>query len=252
MREGTPQIASLKRTLATLEALITDSDGKGVAAVARELGMPVATIHRQIATLMAEGYLARLGNGRYGAGARLLRLLQHVDEKLVIANAAAPFLHRLAGEVGSVVQLGTLENDMVTYRIKTGQGAGDLFTQVGMQLEAYCSGIGKVLLAHLPEAERRSYLAGGPFVPLTSRTIVDPARLLEELDRVRAQGYAVDDGEIAEGLTCMAVPIRKPDGNVMAAISVSQVRQSKDVLGGEQLLRLLFETARNIEALAVR
>lgn len=118
---------------------------------------------------MAEGYLAALGGGRHVAGARLLGLLHGLDEKQIIANVAAPLLHELAARVRSVVQLGTFENDMMTYRIKTGRGANALFTRVGMQLEAYCSGMGKVLMAHLPEAEREAYLASGPFVALGGR-----------------------------------------------------------------------------------
>ena len=81
---------------------------------------------------------------------------------------------------------------MVTYRIKTGQGAGNLFTRVGMQLEAYCSGIGKMLLAHLPEEQQRAYLAGGPFPALTAKTITQPEALAQELERIRAQGFALD------------------------------------------------------------
>lgn len=139
---------------------------------------------------------------------------------------------------------------MVTYRIKTGEGAGSLFTQVGLQLEAYCSGIGKVLLAHLPEAQRRAYLAEGPFVALTSRTITDPAMLAQELERVREQGYAIDDGEIIDGLVCTAVPIHAPDGQVHAAISVSRETSAKPHSGAGYILAGLREAAQRIERAA--
>lgn len=205
-----------------LEAIIAEGATRSVAAIARDLDVPVATAHRQVASLVAEGYLARQSRGLHVAGPRLLRLLGQLDEKQVIANCAAPVLHRLAGQLGCVVQLGTLEGDMVTYRIKTGEGAGDLFTRVGMQLEAYCSGIGKVLLAWLPAGEREAYLATGPFPPLTARTITEPDALRRELSQVREQGYALDDGEIAEGLQCIAVPVRSADGRVLAALSASR------------------------------
>lgn len=205
-----------------LEAIIAEGASRSVAAIARDLDVPVATAHRQVASLVADGYLARQGRGFHVAGPRLLRLLGQLDEKQVIANCAAPILHRLASELACVVQLGTLEGDMVTYRIKTGEGAGDLFTRVGMQLEAYCSGIGKVLLAWLPAGEREAYLATGPFPPLTARTITEPDALRRELAQVREQGYAVDDGEIADGLLCIAVPVRSSDGRVLAALSASR------------------------------
>jgi len=192
-----------------------------VAAIARDLGVPVATAHRQVASLVADGYLARHGRGFHVAGPRLLRLLGQLDEKQVIANCAMPVLHRLAGQLHCVVQLGTLEGDMVTYRIKTVRGCNP-FTRVGLQLEAYCSGIGKVLLASLPDGEREGDPRPGPFPALTARTITEAGALRRELARVREQGFAVDDGEIAEGFAMLAVPIRSPDGRVLAAISASR------------------------------
>ena len=247
MNKGTPQIASLKRTLAMLEAVIADGGRSSVSELARQIGIPPATAHRQVTTLVAEDYLAPSGSYRHVAGARLLGLLHQLDEKQIIANVAAPLLDKLASRVRSVVQLGTLENEMVTYRIKTGRGAQALFTRIGMQLEAYCSGIGKVLLANLPDDRREAYLASGPFVPLTERTIVDPALLREELDAVRAQGFAIDDEEVAPGLRCMAVPLFRPDGTVLAAVSLSQAVGSRHRLQDMPLLALLKQTAHNIE-----
>ncbi len=230
-----------------LEAVIADGGRSNVSGLARQIGVPMATAHRQVTTLVAEGYLTPSGGGRHVAGSRLLGLLHRLDEKQVVANVAAPLLHRLAARVRSVVQLGTFENDMVTYRIKTGRGASDLFTRIGMQLEAYCSGIGKVLLAHLPNPEREAYLASGPFVALTDRTIVDPDRLRTELDAISKRGYAIDDEEIAPGLRCMAIPLRKGDGTVIAAISVSQAMSSRNLLNDPDLLEMLTETALAIE-----
>nr|WP_254911461.1 IclR family transcriptional regulator [Sphingomonas sp. CDS-1] len=249
MRKKTPQISSLKRTLAMLEKVVADGGQNSVSALARSADIPVATAHRQVTTLVEEGYLTPVGRGRHVAGARLLQLLQRLDEKQLIVNVAAPALHRLAVRVRTVVQLGTLENEMVTYRLKIGQGAAGLFTRVGMQLEAYCSGMGKVLLANLPREERDAYLANGPFVALTPRTIVDADALASELDLVARQGYAIDDGEIAEDLTCAAVPIRRPDGVVHAAISVSQsVRASR--ISQADVIDLLRATAQEIEQVA--
>lgn len=244
---GTPQIGSLKRTLTMLDAVIADGGRSSVAELARQTGMPPATAHRQVTTLVAEDYLAATGNGRHVAGTRLLGLLHRLDEKQILANVAAPLLHELAARVPGAVQLGTFENDMVTYRIKTGRGARALFTRIGMQLEAYCSGIGKVLLANLPEADREAYLAGGPFVPLTERTIIDPRRLREELDAVRKRGFALDDEEVAAGLRCLAVPLCRSDGQVLAAISVSQVTSSRNRMKDAPLLASLRQAAQAIE-----
>lgn len=245
MRKGTPQIAVLKRSFALLDAVVTSDSG--LAEIAAGLGLPLSTAYRQVATLTAEGYLLRLATGRYVAGPRLLRLLGSVDDKQIVANASAPALGRLAARTGAIVQLGTLDNDMVTYRIKVGQGAARLFTKVGMQMEAYCTAIGKVLLAQLPERDLQAYLANGPFVALTVRTIVAPDLLREELGRVRTNGFAVDDGEAAEDLYCLAVPVRSASGQVRAAVSLSRDSKIAERQGHAAVLEALRETAAEIE-----
>lgn len=248
MRRGTPPIASLARSLAMLQAVLADREGGSITTLADQLGVPRATAHRQVATLLREEYLRRLPGGRLVAGKKLHALLDLVDDRQVITAAAAPVLHRLAARLKCVAQLGTLENDMVTYRIKTGRGAGDFFTRVGLQLEAYCTGIGKVLLAGLPEADREAYLATGPFPPLTPFTITDPARLREELAQVARQGYARDDEEIAEGLACLAAPIRTPDDRVVAAISISRVTAPAKPGAEGEVIACLLEAAQEISA----
>ena len=109
-----------------LEAIVADGGRANVATLARVAGIPVSTAHRQVATLVEEGYLARIGSGRHVAGPRLLGLAHGLDEKHIVASVAAITLDRLAQRIGTVVQLGTLENDMVTYRVKTGSGAAGL------------------------------------------------------------------------------------------------------------------------------
>ena len=247
MRQGTPIIGALGRSLAMLEAVLAEREGRSVDAIARQLGLPRATAHRQVHSLIHEGYLVRLRSGQLTAGPRLMNLLQLVDNKQLIVAAAAPVLHRLAARVGSVVQLGTLENDMVTYRIKTGEGAGELFTKVGLQLEAYCTGIGKVLLAHLPKADREAYLANGPFPPLTEHTITSPSSLRRELDEIYQRGFAVDSEEIAPGLFCLAVPVRGPDQSVSAAISISRLLPHEAASENPSLLEIMQDSTREIE-----
>ncbi len=230
-----------------LEAVLTDNGQTSITALARAIGMPISTAHRQVATLGAQGFLARQ-HGRHVAGPRLLALLHRLDEKQIITNAAAPLLDRLAETLSTVVQLGTFENDMVTYRIKTGAGADGLFTRAGMQLEAYCSAIGKVMLAHMLQPEKDAYLASGPFVALTAQTIVDPEELREELAAICEQGFAVDDEEVADGLVCIAVPIRTGRGRVVAALSASFMDAGPDARANA--LPILRETARRIEFMA--
>lgn len=115
-----------------------------------------------------------------------------------------------------------------------------------MQLEAYCSGNGKILLANLPERDREAYLASGPFPALTKSTITDPALLRRELKTIASQGYALDAEEIVEGLACVAVPIRKSDGSTPAAISISRGTSGRR-WDDATLLDLLWPAAAAIE-----
>src|SRR5690606_3592173 len=105
------------------------------------------------------------------------------------------------------VHLAVFEADMVTYLAKEDGGRNSVLTIEGTQLEAYCSGLGKVLLAYLPEPERERYLADGPFVRLTPNTIIEPDELRRELAHIRTRGYAIDDGEVQPNLRCVAVPL---------------------------------------------
>lgn len=248
VRQGIPPIASVGKTLVMLEAVLRDAEGRNIARLARVRGIALATAHRQVKTLVEERYLSKLDDGRHVAGPRLRELLYSIEEKQVVADIAAGPLRDLAAKVDRIVQFGTLENEMVTYRVKAGRGAEKLFTEVDKQLEAYCSGIGKVLLAWLPDAERQAYLANGPFPRLTPNTICEPDALARELSEIRSRGYAVDDGEISERLHCIAVPIRKPDGSILAAISASDPSGRR---GDDKMLHdLLARCARDIERLA--
>ncbi len=237
-------LSSLQKGLILLDAVVEDGGRSSVASLARSLGMPVATAHRHISALVAAGYLSSAGYGRHIAGPRLCAMVQKVDEKQIITNVAAPILNRLAAKTGCVVQLGTFENDMVTYRLKTGESAGELFTKVGMQLEAYCSGIGKVLLAHLPAPLQKAYLATGPFPALTPHTITDSDLLKDELDRVVHLGFALDDEEVVTGLQCVAVPVPADNRDVIAAISAS--RATGAGLSTERLVPMLKAAAAEI------
>jgi DNA-binding IclR family transcriptional regulator len=211
----------LVRGLAILEAVITRDGEASLAAVARTVALPLPTVHRHAQILAEQGYLTRIARGRYLPGPRLRALSGRIDDLSILTRVAAVVLQPLAATVKRIVQFGTLDDSMVTYRLKLGRGGRHLFTQTDMQLEAYCSAIGKAMLAQLGPRELDAYLASGPFVPLTERTIVDPDLLRAELLTVRTQGFARDTGEVAPGLNCLAVPFLGAPDDTIAAISVS-------------------------------
>ena len=120
---------------------------------------------------------------------------------------------------------------------------------VGTRFPAHATSMGRVLLAALPEAELQAYLARAELRPLTSRTITDPAALTAELATIRAQGWALVDQELEEGLRSVAAPVRGRDGAVVAAVNVSAhaSRASREAVR-KTLLPPLLATAQRIEA----
>jgi DNA-binding IclR family transcriptional regulator len=191
--------------------------------------------------------LARVGRGRYALGATLIAMADTHALHRLIAALGAPIVRALAQRTGLAAHLGVFEGDMVTYLIKAGRDSARIFTKEGMQLEAYCSGIGKVLLAHLPAAERRRYLATGPFIELTPNTITDPRALASALDDVRARGFACDNCEIDLNLRCIAAPVRNAASEVVAAISVSSRAADQSIDGLQKMLPTLQAAAGELE-----
>ena len=225
---GADGAAVLSKAFALFERLLADRGNTALAVIAREMALPSSTIYRLIAALERAGLVCRVGRGRYDVGIGVLESLAGISAHELLAKVARPVLNRLAQQARATAHLGVWEGDMVTYLVKTtGRAAGSVpkFTREDTQLEAYCTGIGKMLLAHLPESAQQAYVAAGPFVALTSRTITDPAELLAALKRIRKRGYSVDDGETADDLYCVAVPLRY-GRTAVAAISLACPRAS--------------------------
>jgi IclR family transcriptional regulator, acetate operon repressor len=217
---GSAGTASLDKGLQLLASVIRDDGRTSSPVLAQQLGIPGSTARRMLLMLERQGLIARFEKGRYAAGGQFIALSRSVDAHAALARSARPLLRRLANGYGMTVHLGVLEDGMVTYLIKETPATDAIFTREQGQLEAYCTGVGKVLLAHLDRAVRDVFL-GGDFIALTPQTITNPAKLRIEIERVRAQGYAVDDREMAENVFCVAVPLLDRNGHAVAALSMS-------------------------------
>lgn len=214
--------AAIDRILALFGAIAQDDAVRPLSAIAAELGLPPSTAYRMAALLVRRGLIAPARRGHYRGGLALLDLAARCDPHRILADAARPMLRRLARETQATAHLGVWDGDMVTYVVKEAASGSALFTREGGQLEAYCSAIGKVLLANLEPDRQDAYLAAGPFVALTDRTVIEPERIRATLRQVVAQDHAVDEQEIANDLFCIALPVRR-DNRVMAAISLSRI-----------------------------
>jgi DNA-binding IclR family transcriptional regulator len=231
------------KLFAVLEAFAATPECS-LADVADRSVLSFSTVHRIAGHLIDRGYLVRLQRGRYRLGHAALALGRNASMRGLLGDVSRPFLEQLAQSCRTHVHLGIFEDDMVTYLANASFGRDDFHIKEGMQLEAYCSGIGKVLLAYLPEAARDNYLSQGDFVALTPNTIIDRDTMAGELRLVRERGWATDLEEVETNLRCIAVPVCDRSGNVHAAISMS-IRSTKatasDLVDQLPALRLASE-----------
>lgn len=214
--------ASLVRIVDLLERLIDTRQSRLLREHAADIGLPLSTAHRLFNSIEEAGLVSRERRGAYLPGPRLLALAQRLDFHYAMAQLARPILRDLARTLRCTTHLGVLDaSNMVTYLVKEAGAGPEVFSREGMQLEGYCSAVGKVLLSHLPSEALDSYLNDGAFVALTPHTKTEPAAIRTELEAVHAQDYALDVEEITEGLICAAVPVLGASG-VCAAISASR------------------------------
>jgi IclR family acetate operon transcriptional repressor len=219
---ATPKNESVRKAFKLLRAFRDADEWLTSAELSRRARLPQASGYRLIQTLEEIGAVIRGPQGRYRPGMLLVQLSQRVEIAELLRSVSHPVLFELASRLSLTVHMGILEHGMVTYVAKVGESAGfAVHTRVGAQLEAYCTGLGKVLLAALPRRDFDDFLDEGELIPLTDHTITDPVAFRREIERVRFRGYAIDDGESAIDLRCVAVPVNDPSGRTIAAISVS-------------------------------
>ncbi|WP_323809768.1 IclR family transcriptional regulator [Sphingobium baderi] len=233
---ATGHSSTLSKGLRLLQVLLADGGRSTLSTVSERAGMPLPTAHRLALTLEADGYLVRHDKGSFLPGPQLQRL---GAVRQGTADAHATRIRRRLAQFARrhrvLVHFGVLEDGMVTYLVKENGGTEGLFTAEQMQLEAYCSAVGKVLLAALPDDQCEAYLANGPFVALTRHTLTDPDDIRRELAEVRETGAAFDRFEIREDLFCVAVPVKEATGNTLGGLSCSFLNYTPDF---RQLARL--------------
>ena len=219
---GRSLVQSVSRSLDILEALAGPGE-LGLVDLASRTSLQPSTAHRLLATLTERGYaLQSPETGRYLLGYKLLELASFVNGRTTHLRAVCrPYLASVTRITGETANLTVLESPNVVYLDQVeGTRSMRMFTQVGHQVPAHTSASGKAILAFQPRELVRSAFSAG-LERLTPRTITTLAQLEQELTRVRRRGYAIDNEEHEEGVSCVAVPIFEHDGTVRAAISVS-------------------------------
>jgi IclR family transcriptional regulator, pca regulon regulatory protein len=217
---------SLERGLAILGCFTPSRPVLGIADIADDLGMSRSTTHRYVITLVALGYLEQGASRKYRLGLRVTDLGMSALNSTGLREHAHPYLEELRQRTSYTVSLGVLEETDVLYvdRVRSfrrGQGAVDLNLHPGSRLPAYCTAMGKLLLANLPESEQRELIATMKLTKRGPNTITSKKALREELDEILAAGFAVNDEELAAELFAIAAPVRNEARDVVAAVNVA-------------------------------
>lgn len=219
---GREFVESLARGLAAITAFGSGHESLSTTGVAEATGLPRATARRVLITLEHLGYVVA-EDRRYRLTPRVLELGFPPMSRTSLAQLTEPHIGALAARVQDSASMAVLEGSDIRYTARVpAYRVMSVNITVGTRFPSYATSMGRVLLAGLPPAERRDVLDRvGPLERLTGRTISDRGRLEELLDQVAEQGYALNEGELDEGLRSIAVPVHDRDRRVVAAVNVA-------------------------------
>lgn len=209
---------------------------------------PKATLYRLLQTLVSQGMLTfDPDRATYSLGIRLVRLAHVAWQQSSLAPIARPYLDQLSADVGETVHLAQLDHAQVLYVDK--RNARDpipMYSQAGKVGPVYCTGVGKAMLAHLPQDQLPSILAQQSWHRFTTKTLTTPEAMRAELDLIRARGFAFDDEEHEPGIICVALPILSSRGGVLGALSVTSTTARMSLAALEDLVPRVRNTAQTI------
>ncbi len=209
---------------------------------------PKATLYRLLQTLVSQGMLAFDDDrATYSMGIRLVRLAHVAWAQSSLAPIARPHLDRLSAEVGETVHLAQMDHAQVLYVDK--RNARDpipMYSQAGKVGPAYCTGVGKAMLAFLSAPDLARALDQQSWHPFTAQTVTSPAAMQAELATIRARGYAFDNEEHEPGIICVALPILSSRGGVLGALSVTSTTRRTSLPALEALVPLIQSIAHTI------
>ncbi|MGE0214261.1 IclR family transcriptional regulator domain-containing protein [Mycolicibacterium sp.] len=241
-------VQSLERGLAIIGVFDAEHPSMTVSEIAAELNLTRSAVRRFLLTLSELGYVHGKGN-RFELTPRVLELGYAYLSALSFPEIALPRLEELVATTGEASEGSILDGGDIVYVVRVpGPSIMTISVNVGARRPAYATAMGRVLLAALPETELSTYLDTHDLEPILPRTITDREKLCRELARVRAEGFALVDRELEEGLVAIAVPVRDRSGHVRAAINLSTHVGRKSVAQMRAMVPDLQAAASDIEA----
>ncbi|EJM95751.1 IclR family transcriptional regulator C-terminal domain-containing protein [Herbaspirillum sp. YR522] len=243
-------MTSLARGMAVIRAFSDMRRAMTIAQLSQRTGIPRAAVRRCLHTLVALGYADVDGN-YFSLGPKTLTLGYSYLSSTPLTVSAQPCLNQVTRELGESSSLAVLNEDEVLYVARSATSrVMSVALNTGSRLPAYCTSLGRVLLAAMPAEELDAYLARVKLRAFTDNTVVSQRRLREILAGIGRDGYALNDQELEIGLRSIAVPVRGASGNVVAALNVGAqaARVSRQQMEG-QFLPVLLRRAQDLSIL---
>jgi IclR family acetate operon transcriptional repressor len=227
--EGAGGVQSVGRAFEILEVIAAQGGELSLSEIAASVGLPAPSAHRLLRTLVSLGYLRQETSRRYALAPRLIRLGDAAARQF--GAWAYPVLTGLMEAIGESANMAILDGTNAIYVAQVaGRHSMRMFTEVGRRVPLHATGVGKALLAQLPDEEILRILDLAGMRSITPHTVTDPNVLLQELRASRIRGYLTDDGEQEVGVSCVSVPV--PSAPALTAISMSAPtpRMTPDVI----------------------
>jgi IclR family KDG regulon transcriptional repressor len=221
---GLEPVKAVTKTMGLLEALALEKE-LGVTELAECAGINKSTVYRFLNSLKDLGYVHQnVSNEKYSLTLKLFELGSYVLGRMELWEQAHPILEQLAEQTHETVHLAVLDDGRLVYlgKFESTQALRvSMSSRIGQSAPTYCTGVGKLLLAHAPAEQVERILAREGLKRFTDHTITDRSLLAKELDSIRQQGFAFDDEEHEMGVRCVAAPVRNSHGATIAALSIS-------------------------------
>lgn len=246
MKENSVQ--TLDRTFDIIELLATAPKGMGVTEIGQKLGLHKSTVFRLINALVQRGYLEKDQNtGLYKIGLKFVEISSLHLQQIELKTEAAPFMRHLTEVTGQVTHLAILDETEVVYieKIEVIQSLR-MYSQIGKRLPVYCSALGKAILAGQNSDYQERIAKKMDYTRHTENTITNPGEFMNELEKTRQRGWAIDNEEHEPGIRCIAAPIKDFTGKVIAAISITGSKAVIIPEKDEYYSKLVVDAAANI------
>ena len=222
--QGDPNfMTSLARGLMVIQAFTQQTPQMTISQLSIKTGLSRAAVRRCLYTLTKLGFAGAEDGQRYALRPRMLSLSHTYTTSSTLSQSAQPILERMSSLHRESFSVATLDGEEIVYIARTSVPSRVMAVDlhIGSRLPAYCTSMGRVLLAYLPPEQLETYLAKVELTPHTTRTITSVEKLRLALRNVRRLGYALVDQELEVGLRSLAVPVYAPNGRVVATVNLS-------------------------------